>query len=200
MWDQRYATDAYVYGTAPSAFLQRSADLLRPGEEALAVADGEGRNSVFMAQKGLQVTAMDSSAVGLEKARRLADAKGVYVDFRLGDLKTWEWTSAKYDVVAAIFIQFANPAFRAEIFDGIERTLKPGGLLLLHGYTPSQIELGTGGPPIAENLYTKDLLAERFGDWDIIRLGEYETELREGAGHSGPSALIDLIARRPILV
>lgn len=199
MWDQRYATDAYIYGTAPSAFLERSADLLVPGQEALAVADGEGRNSVFMAQKGLQVTAMDNSAVGLEKARRLADSKGVDVESRLADLKTWEWTSAKYDVVAAIFIQFADPAFRAEIFDGIERTLKPGGLLLLHGYTPSQIELGTGGPSKAENLYSKEFLADRFGDWNIIRLEEYRAELHEGTGHSGPSALIDLIARRPDL-
>lgn len=197
MWDERYATDAYVFGTAPSIFLERNADLLKPGEEALAVADGEGRNSVFMAQKGLRVTAMDSAAKGLEKARHLADAKGVEVDFRLADVKTWEWTPAAYDVVAAVFIQFATPDLRTEIFDGIERTLKPGGLLLLHGYTPKQLEYKTGGPPFAENLYTKDLLADRFGGWDILRLEEYEDELSEGAGHSGRSALIDLIARRP---
>mgnify|MGYP000256506174 CR=1 FL=1 len=196
MWDQRYVSDAYVYGIAPSAFLQRSADLLIPGQAALAIADGEGRNSVYMAQQGLQVTAMDNSTVGLEKARRLADAKDVDVDFRLADLRVWDWTSAKYDVVAAIFIQFADPAFRSEIFDGIERTLRPGGLLLLHGYAPNQIGLGTGGPSNAENLYSKDFLAERFGDWDIIRLEEYETELHEGTGHCGPSALIDLIARK----
>lgn len=197
MWDQRYATDEYIYGTAPSMFLERSADLLTSGQEALAVADGEGRNSVFMAQKGLRVTAMDNSTVGMEKARRLADAKGVQLDFRLADLKTWEWTADTYDVVAAIFIQFADPAFRAEIFDGIERTLKPGGLLLLHGYTPNQIGFGTGGPSKAENLYSKDFLAKRFGGWDIVRLDEYEAELHEGTGHSGPSALIDLIARKP---
>jgi len=197
MWDERYATDAYIFGTAPSAFLERSADLLKPGEMALAVADGEGRNSVFMAQKGLRVTAMDNSATGLEKARRLAKDKAVDVDFRLADLRTWEWAPAKYDVVAAVFIQFAPPDLRAEIFDGIERTLKPGGLLLLHGYTPKQLEYKTGGPSAEENLYTKDLLKERFGDWDIVRLEDYEDELNEGIGHSGRSALIDLIARRP---
>ncbi len=197
MWDERYATDAYLFGTEPSVFLEQNAGFLKADDEALAVADGEGRNSVFMAQKGLRVTAMDNSSVGLEKARRLAAAKGADVDFRLADLKTWEWTPEKYDVVAAIFIQFAPPELRAEIFDGIERTLKPGGLLLLHGYTPKQIEYKTGGPPFAENLYTKDLLSDRFGGWDIIRLEEYEDNLSEGTGHSGRSALIDLIARRP---
>ena len=197
MWDERYATDTYVFGTAPSMFLEKNAGLLTPGETVLAVADGEGRNSVFMAEKGLAVTAMDSAATGVEKARRLAQAKGVDVDFRLADLKTWEWTPASYDVVAAIFIQFAPPEFRAEIFNGIERTLKPGGLLLLHGYTPKQLEYKTGGPSAEENLYTKDMLAERFGAWETLRLEEYEAELDEGAGHSGQSALIDLIARKP---
>jgi len=197
MWDERYATDAYIFGTAPSQFLEKNAGLLTPGETALAVADGEGRNSVYLAEKGLAVTAMDSSAPGVEKARRLAEAKGVQVDFRLADLKTWEWTPAKYDVVAAIFIQFAPPEFRAEIFNGIERTLKPGGLLLLHGYTPKQLEYKTGGPSAVENLYTRDMLSDRFGSWEILRLEEYEAELKEGAGHSGQSALIDLIARKP---
>ncbi|MBN9669617.1 SAM-dependent methyltransferase [Roseibium aggregatum] len=197
MWDERYATDAYVFGTAPSAFLERNADLLKPGEKALAVADGEGRNSVFMAQRGLRVTAMDNSARGLEKARRLAEDKAVEVDFRLADVTTWEWTASAYDVVAAIFIQFAPPDLRSAIFDGIEQTLKPGGLLLLHGYTPKQLDYKTGGPSAEANLYTKDLLTDRFADWDILRLEEYEEELSEGAGHSGRSALIDLIARRP---
>lgn len=197
MWDERYATDDYIFGTAPSQFLEANAGLLTPGETALAVADGEGRNSVYLAEKGLAVTAMDSAATGIEKARRLAQAKGVEVDFRLADLKTWEWAPVKYDVVAAIFIQFAPPEFRAEIFNGIERTLKPGGLLLLHGYTPKQLDYKTGGPSAEENLYTRDMLSKRFGAWDILRLEEYEAELNEGAGHSGRSALIDLIARKP---
>ena len=197
MWDDRYGTRDYLFGTEPSRFLKHNADLLQVGDKALAVADGEGRNSVFMAGKGLRVTAMDSSAVGLEKARRLAAERGVEVDFRLADLQDWDWEATRYDVIAAIFIQFANPAFRAEIFDGMERALMPGGLLMLHGYTPKQIEHGTGGPPVPEQLYTSDMLAHRFGDWDIVRLEEYEVELHEGKGHSGMSALIDLIARRP---
>jgi SAM-dependent methyltransferase len=140
---------------------------------------------------------MDSSEKGLEKARRLAAEKEVAVDFRLADLKSWPWEPDAYDVVAAIFIQFAAPEFREEIFDGIERTLKPGGLLLLHGYTPRQLAYGTGGPSAVENLYEPDMLRQRFGSWDILRLEEYTAELAEGAGHSGTSALIDLIARKP---
>jgi SAM-dependent methyltransferase len=198
MWDKRFDTAHYVYGKEPSRFLKLNAKLLQAGQTVLAIADGEGRNSVFMAELGMTVTAMDGSSKGLEKACRLAQNRGVRVDFRLADLRDWDWDATGYDVVAAIFIQFADPAFRAEIFDGIERTLKPGGLLMLHGYTLGQIELGTGGPPVPELLYTREMLEERFGGWDMVRLEEYEAELDEGPGHSGLSALIDLIARRPV--
>ena len=198
MWDKRYDTQDYVYGTEPSRFLKFNTEFLHAGDTALAVADGEGRNSVFIAEQGLNVTAVDSSSVGLEKARRLAADRRAKVDFKLADLRDWDWYATQYDVIAAIFIQFADPAFRAEIFDGMERALKPGGLLMLHGYTPKQLEYGTGGPPVPELLYTRDMLAERFGDWDVLRLEDYEAELQEDPGHSGMSALIDLMARRPI--
>ena len=197
MWDQRYASADYHFGTEPSVFLVQNTALLEPGCEALAIADGEGRNSVFLAERGLRVTAMDSSEVGLKKARRLARARNALVDFRLADLRYWEWEPDKFDLVAAIFIQFADPEFRSEIFDGIERTLKPGGLMMLHGYTTRQIEFGTGGPPVIEQLYSRDMLADRFSDWDILRLAEYDAVLQEGVGHAGHSALVDLIARRP---
>lgn len=196
MWDQRYDTPNYVYGTEPSRFLKLNANVLNPGDTVLAVADGEGRNSVFLAEQGLTVTAMDSSAVGMDKARLLAKERNVNVNFQLADLRGYNWDAVQYDVVAAIFIQFADPAFRAEIFDGMERAVKPGGLLLLHGYTPKQIEFGTGGPPVAELLYTRDMLADRFADWEIFQLNDYEADLNEGPGHSGRSALIDLIAKR----
>lgn len=196
-WDQRYDRPDFLFGAEPSLFLRNHADLLVPGLKVLAVADGEGRNSVFMAQKGCNVVAMDSSSVGLEKARRLAADKGVAVDFRVADLRTWEWEAAVFDMVAAIFIQFAEPAFRAEIFAGMKRSVKPGGTILLHGYTPKQVEYGTGGPPLPELMYTSALLEDAFGNFDIVELSEYEAELSEGSGHSGQSALIDLVARRP---
>lgn len=198
MWDKKYDTEEYVYGTEPSRFLRANTKFLNTGDNVLAVADGEGRNSVFLAEQRMNVTAMDSSSIGIEKAQKLAKARNVEVKFQLADLGDYDWDAVQFDVVAAIFIQFANPVFRAEIFDGIERALKQGGVLMLHGYTPKQIEFGTGGPPVAELLYTRDMLADRFADWEILRLEDYEAELQEGTGHAGRSALIDLIAKRPL--
>lgn len=199
MWDKRYDTETYVFGTAPADFLLAQQGILKAaaGQSALAIADGEGRNSVFMAESGLNVTAMDGSANAIAKARKLAGEKAVEVDFQLTDLKTWDWTESQWDMVVAIFIQFADPAWRAEIFEGLKRTVKPGGLILLHGYTPKQVEYGTGGPPVPELMYTEDMLRDAFGDMEILRLEAYEKEIHEGPGHSGLSALIDLVARKP---
>jgi len=196
-WDERYSTPDYLFGTEPNAFLVSQADLLVPGQSALAVADGEGRNGVWLASKGLTVTAFDASAVGLHKAKRLAAENGVNVDYRLASIEDWTWTENRFDVVVAIFIQFAPPELREKIFAGIKQCLKPGGLLLLQGYTPKQLEYGTGGPPTGENLYTRRLLEDAFAGFEIMRLEEYDSEIREGSGHSGMSALIDLVARKP---
>lgn len=197
-WDSRYAaTPDYVFGTAPSRFLLDHAGLLSRGSRVLAPADGEGRNSVYLAALGHEVVATDISPAGQDKARRLALEAGVEIDFRIQDLQGWNWPDAEYDAVVAVFIQFADPAFRDAIFAGMKQAVKPGGLILLHGYTPRQLEYGTGGPPQVEHLYTPELLQARFGDFEILTLKAYDAELDEGAGHKGVSALIDLIARRP---
>lgn len=196
MWDDRYTRDDYVFGTEPAAFLTNHRDHLVPGARALVVADGEGRNSVFLAERGLVVTAMDVSPVGVAKARRLAEQRGVTVDLQVADVLAWDWEPDAYDVVAAVFIQFLDPQQRPAVFEGMVRTLRPGGLLLLHGYRPEQLAYGTGGPPVADHLYTEDLLADAFADLDIEELRSYDAELTEGAGHAGMSALIDLVARK----
>lgn len=196
MWNDRYNAPGYLFGTDPAAFLRREAGRLVAGQTALCVADGEGRNSVFLAELGLQVTAMDASNVAVDKARALADAKGVPVDFHVADIATWDWDARLDDVVVGIFFQFAGPALRDAIFAGMVRALAPNGLLLLHGYTPAQLDHDTGGPRILENLYTADLLADRFKDLDILHLAEYEPDLAEGSRHIGQSALIDLVAQR----
>ncbi|MEM8630154.1 MAG: class I SAM-dependent methyltransferase [Pseudomonadota bacterium] len=195
-WDQRYIADGYLFGTRPARFLTDHAGLLPAQGRALAVADGEGRNSVWLAGRGLDVVAFDQSPVGQAKAKTLAKEAGAEVDFRLGDIFDWDWSEA-YDVVAAIFIQFAAPDQRTRIFAGLRQAVRPGGLLFLHGYTPDQVALGTGGPPHSENMYTRALLEDAFGDWRLLRLVDYRAELSEGPGHSGPSALIDLVAQRP---
>jgi SAM-dependent methyltransferase len=196
MWDERYSIDDYLFGTEPAAFLVAHAHLLKPGMRTLVVADGEGRNSVFLAQQGVEVVAMDASPVGVAKARKLAEERGVEVDFRIADIMTWEWTPDAYDLVVAIFIQFLTPQQRPAVFDGMQRTLRPGGRLLLHGYRPEQVALGTGGPPDPTHMYTEDLLHEAFGAMDIERLESYDADIQEGTGHAGTSALIDLVARK----
>jgi SAM-dependent methyltransferase len=197
-WNARYAGEELLFGEAPNAFLARQADLLRPGMKALAVADGEGRNGVWLAEQGLDVVSIDVSEVAQAKAAKLAGARSVSLDLRLVDVARWEWPPEAFDLVAAIFIQFAGPAEREKIFAGIRRTLKPGGLLLLEGYRPEQLGYGTGGPPFVENLYTAAMLREAFDGFQIVDLAEYDAEIEEGSGHSGMSALIGLVARKPL--
>lgn len=198
MWDQRFDRDDYFYGTEPSQFLVAQAGRLQPGLRALAVAEGEGRNAVYLAERGLKVTAIDSSRVGLAKAQRLAAERAVHVDVQHADLGQWRWHPEAYDLVVAIFIQFAAPALRATIFAGMQQTLAPGGLLLLHGFTPAQLAYGSGGPPCAEQLYTPELLRDAFAGMEILRLEAYELDLKEGSGHVGQAALIDLVAHKPL--
>jgi len=145
-WNGRFSADGYVFGTEPNAFLATQRARLAPGMRALSVADGEGRNSVWLARQGLAVTAFDFSPVGLDKARALARESGVSVDYFQSDIYAWDWSAQAYDVVAAIFIQFAAPAQRERIFTGLSEALAPGGLLILQGYRPEQLAYGTGGP------------------------------------------------------
>lgn len=197
-WNARYATEAYIFGTAPNRFLESQVALIRPGMRALAIADGEGRNGVWLAQQGVAVHAIDVSPVALEKARKLAVERGVALEFEQADVLDWSWPEAAYDLVVAIFIQFVPPPGRERIIAGIRRTLKPGGLLILQGYTPKQIEFKTGGPPDPANMYTADLLRDWFGDWSILHLAEHESFISEGSHHRGMSALIDLVAKKPV--
>lgn len=196
-WDARYAEEGYIFGEGPNLFLERQAPLLRPGMRALAVADGEGRNSVWLAEQGLAVTATDISPVAIAKAQLLAQSRGVEVDFRQADMVAWPYPEAEFDLVAGIFIQVVGPQDRAAVFAGMQRALKPGGLLLLEGYTPDQLKHGTGGPSAIENLYTEALLREAFSGLIIEQLEAYEAELDEGPRHNGLSAVIDLVARKP---
>jgi SAM-dependent methyltransferase len=142
------------------------------------------------------VDAFDASDVGVTKAQRLALRRGVAVQFTVADCDAYPWPEAACDGVAAIFIQFADATLRERLFRRMVASLKPGGLLVLQGYTPQQLVYGTGGPPSVSHLYTADLLREAFADLDLLVLDEYEADLDEGAGHRGRSALIGLVARR----
>lgn len=197
MWDERYQRDDYLFGTEPNAFLVRSACHLPKTGSVLAVADGEGRNGAWLAARGLDVTAVDGSAVALAKARRLAAQRGVSLRTVHADLLDWAWPEAAFDAVVAIFIQFTGPADRRRMFDDMTRALKPGGVLLLEGYRPEQLRYGTGGPPVADNLYTEEQLRADLPALHIDSIRSYDAEIHEGTGHSGMSALIDLVAHKP---
>ncbi len=198
-WSARYrdAGDDYLFGTAPNAFLSAQAGRFAAGMSVLAVADGEGRNSVWLAEQGCAVTATEISPVALAKAAKLARARQVAVDFVEADLLRWDWPLAAFDAVVGIFIQFVGPAEREILFAGMQAAVKPGGLLLLQGYTPKQLEYRTGGPSAVENLYTAELLRSAFAGWELLELREHEAVIGEGHGHAGRSALIDLVARKP---
>lgn len=196
-WNSRYDRPDYLFGRAPAAFLPRHAHRLNRGDRVLAVADGEGRNSVWLARRGIDVVAFDSSARGLEKARALAREAGVSVDFRLADAADWNWRAEPFDAVAAIFIQFAGPALRARILKGLDAALRPGGLLLLHGFAPRQVGYGTGGPPHAGNMYTLDMLHAAFPGYEVLHAADYDEVVDAGPGHNGLAALVDFVARKP---
>jgi cyclopropane fatty-acyl-phospholipid synthase-like methyltransferase len=195
-WDERYAAEHYFFGTEPNQFLATQAHLLKPGQHVLAVADGEGRNGVWLAGQGVDVLSVDFSAIAQEKAKRLAAENGVPVRFEQADLMHWAWGENRFDMIVAIFIQFAGPEGRQYLFENMKKALKPGGYLILQGYTPKQVEYKTGGPPHTENMYTAELLQDSFGDFKILHLNEHEEVIDEGPGHSGHSALIDFVARK----
>ncbi|MBE7368623.1 class I SAM-dependent methyltransferase [Ramlibacter sp. HM2] len=198
MWDRRFSESGYLFGTEPNAWLRDHADLWHAGQRVLCVADGEGRNSVFLADRGLIVDAFDISEVGVRKARDFARITGVKVNFAIADVARLSWPESLYDGVVAIFIQFADPELRRRIFHGMVRCLKPGGLLVLQGYTPKQLDYRTGGPGIESHLYTASQLRESFAGIEILELREYEAELAEGSAHRGHSALVGLVARKPL--
>ncbi|MBK1613826.1 SAM-dependent methyltransferase [Rubrivivax gelatinosus] len=195
-WNQRYQTEGFLFGTEPNDYLQRVAPRLPAGGRVLCVADGEGRNSVWLARQGFQVEAFDIAALGVDKARRLAAQAGVAVHYEVAGCDDWRWPEAEYDAVVAVFVQFADPPARARLFEHMAAALRPGGCLVLLGYTPRQLAFRSGGPGRVEHLYTPELLRTAFAGLEILELVEYEHELAEGTQHVGRAALIGLLARR----
>lgn len=195
-WNARFQGDAYLFGTEPNLYLRRQAHYWKPGDRVLCVADGEGRNSVWLARQELLVDAFDLSDVGVRKAETLAKIANVAVNMSVEDCDSRTWPDNWYDGIAAIFIQFADPPMRRRLFQNLMRSLKPGGILVLQGYTPKQLEYKTGGPPFLDHLYTAAMLQEAFASMDILDLVEYEDDMAEGTQHYGRSALVGMVARK----
>lgn len=194
-WDSRYGEPGYAYGTEPNAFLASQKPLLKPGARALAVADGEGRNGVWLAEQGLDVLSVDASAVGLEKVRKLAAERGVVIRTEQADLTRWSWPQGTFDAVVAIFVHFP-PDVRAHMHHAMLAALKPGGVLIFEAFTPDQLHYKSGGPPVREMLYTASMLREDIAAaGDILLLEETTTELDEGKYHRGTGAVVRLVVR-----
>ena len=195
-WDQQFAGSSFKYGTAPNAFLSRQAPRLAAGSRVLVPGDGEGRNSVWLAQQGHRVLAMDASVVGLDKARSLADRRGVVIETVLADLAEWQPDEGAFDAVVLTFVHLP-PALRPLAHRRLARALRPGGLLLLEAFHPSQLGRSSGGPKQAELLYT---LADLQGDFaGLLRQEageELEVELDEGPGHQGLAKVTRYIGHR----
>jgi len=196
-WNDRFSVDHYLFGQEANHYLVEQQKFLKGGR-ALAIADGEGRNSVWLAQQGIQVDAFDFSPVAIQKAQQLAQSKQARVNFMCSDWQSFDWSQDRYDYVVGIFFQFADPDDRTELFAKMHQTLRPGGLIVIQGYGEKQLEYKTGGPGVLENLYTEELLKNAFSDYEVLDSKTYEKEISEGDGHEGISSLVGFVGRKSL--
>ena len=196
VWNEIFDKPEYIFGIEPNDYLVGKKEYFRPGQKVLMVADGEGRNSVWAAGLGLDVDAFDLSEKAVEKAKKLAAQKGVSVSYFVSGVDEWDWPEETYDVVVVIFVQFATPNMRTRLFANCVKTLKKGGMLILQGYSPKQLEYKTGGPPILDHLYTEKMLREYFSTMEIKELKECDAYISEGPRHTGMSGLIGMVAEK----
>jgi SAM-dependent methyltransferase len=198
MWNDRYAEPGFAYGTEPNDFLAAHAERYLPAQgEVLCLAEGEGRNAVFLARRGFRVTAVDSSAVGLQKANALASQFGVSIDTVVADLRDFDLGSARWDGIVSIWCH-TDPALRASLHGAVAAALKPGGSFLLEAYTPRQLDYKTGGPSAAELMMTLDELREELVGLEWLIAEETSRDVREGKYHQGTSAVVQVVARRAV--
>jgi SAM-dependent methyltransferase len=197
MWDQRYSEPDFVYGTEPNDFLAASAERYLPARgEILSLAEGEGRNAVFLAQRGFRVTGVDGSAVGLAKARTLAAERGVDIQTIVADLGDFDLGVEHWDGIVSIWCHTPS-ALRARLHRSVVAALRPGGVFLLEAYTPEQLTYKTGGPPTADLLMTLAAVREELAGLDFLAAEEKRREVHEGKYHGGLSAVLQVIARKP---
>jgi SAM-dependent methyltransferase len=195
-WNERYATAEYIYGTAPNQYLRSQLYRLAPGARVLVAADGEGRNGVWLAACGLDVTCIDQSPVGLAKAAALARQRGVAPRFVCADLAAAPIAGAPYQAVVAVFAHFP-PDTRAHIHRSLAATLQPGGLFVLEAFHPRQLGRPSGGPRSVDMLYSADLLCQDFAGLEVLELVEGVALLDEGPKHQGEGFIVRFVGRKP---
>jgi SAM-dependent methyltransferase len=194
MWNERYAVDEYVYGSAPNDFLASVIERLPTGR-VLCLAEGEGRNAVYLAEQGFEVTAVDSSPVGLDKARKLAGQRGVHIETVVADLAHYEIVPESWDAIVAIFCHLP-PLLRRAVHAQAVAGLRPGGAFVLEAYTPAQLKHGTGGPPVLELMMTLDGLREELAGLRFEHAFEIERDIQEGRFHAGVGAVVQVLANK----
>jgi SAM-dependent methyltransferase len=194
-WNNRYSTSDFVFGTEPNDFLRSIADRIPPGP-VLCLAEGEGRNAVFLATRGHAVTATDLSATGLAKARTLAAQRGVPLATEVGDLTTYAITPGAWGGIVAIFMHLP-PELRRDVLARAATGLRPGGVFVMEAYTPAQLAFGTGGPKDPALLPTLAQLRDELPGLEFVIGRELERDVHEGGGHTGRSAVVQVLARRP---
>jgi len=198
-WNERFDKEEFIFGKEPNEYLvEKTHQYLKPNQKVLCIADGEGRNGIWLAKQGMQVAGFDASDIALSKANQFAKDNQVTVEYTFSDTDSFAWHANTYDAVIGIFIQFADAAMRERIFQKTYEALKPGGIFILQGYTPKQLEYKTGGPSLIEHLYTEELILSLAKDFNILELRSYEKELSEGPRHTGMSAIMGLVAQKPI--
>lgn len=195
-WDDRYAEPEFAYGTEPNAFLAAVACRI-PAGPVLCLAEGQGRNAVFLAGLGHSVTAVDQSAVGLARARELAASRGVTVECVEADLATYRIAPGAWAGIVAIFMHLP-PALRAHVYRGAAAGLMPGGVLVVEAYTPRQLTFGTGGPKVAELLVPRAALQAELAGLEFLLAQEAEREVIEGKHHHGTAAVVQVLARQSV--
>ena len=194
-WDARYAEEGWAFGTEPNDFLREQAHHLAPGGRVLCLAEGEGRNAVWLAQQGFDVTGVDLASHGLDKAQRLAAERGVHLTTVVADLASFEFGSAAWDGIVSIFAH-VPPEVRQRVHAQVLTALKPGGILLLEAYRPQQLEHGTGGPPDEARMLDLERLRPELGTLEWLLAREVERDVIEGRYHTGRASTVQLVARR----
>ncbi|OGW36707.1 MAG: SAM-dependent methyltransferase [Nitrospirae bacterium GWD2_57_9] len=195
MWDQRYNTEEYMYGKEPNQFLASVSSELPKGR-VLCLAEGEGRNAVFLAKQGCQVLAVDSSAVGLEKAKKLAEANNVTIGTQAADLAHLVIEPGKWDAIVSIFAHVPS-VIRKELHRKVVKGLRSGGVFILEAYTPAQLALKTGGPPNEDMMMTLEALRLELEGLEFTHARELERVIVEGKLHTGKGAVVQVVARKP---
>lgn len=194
-WDERYAAEGLAYGEAPNEFLVSVADGLPRQGRALDIGAGEGRNALFLASRGLEVLAVDQSAVGMQKAERLARERGLNLRTRAVDLRDFEAEAESLDVVSSIFVHL--PAgLRATVHERTKAWLKPGGVFVLEAYAPEQLERGTGGPRDPAMLASLDTILQELKGLRVEHRAELVRVVSEGRYHTGAAAVVQVVARK----